>query len=490
MRGLLAVILVATACGGGDSSAPPDAPGELDGGPSDAPMYPACREFSGAALGVPAHVTGTLGAAEVMSPTACAVVDAPYGVESAGPDRVIPLRGLTVGMPYVVRVVSASDLAFYVVTGCSTPSGPAADQCLLFQDGSTGAREVGRFVAESSTAYVVVDFFASSPPPSLEFTLDVYAEQCDGTGAAEACSAPTPACFEGRCVACVTSFDCVDPARPVCGADHMCRAGVDQCASDGEAEPGDDGPAGAPLLQLDELGHTTILGQICSKPRTEADFAAFEVTSLGETWDITLQWPAGRDLDLRIHDATGTELGLSFWERPERVRLTQLPLGRYYIQVREFASTPDPSPVTYTLSVRRTPGAACTSAADCAVEYRNQIFRGHCDAGACVALDGDASVTEGGRCDSMSDCAPDLACPSFYFVADADTRQTCARGCGGDSDCAALGPDYVCTTYLPSNFCVAKCTEDDHCPTALSTQPASGPWVRLSCEPTTGRCVP
>ena len=96
-------------------------------------------------------------------------------------------------------------------------------------------------------------------------------------------------------------------------------------------------------------------------------------------------------------------------------------------------------------------------------------------------------VAEGGACDSESDCGPSLHCPSFYFVSDGDTRETCAPGCTTDAQC---GTGSVCTTYFTTNFCVPKCTENDHCPTDRSTAPAVGPWKRLSCDLPTGRCQP
>lgn len=491
MRGLPAVLLVTLAAQGcgGEGSVAPDAPAS-DAPTQDAPTFPACAEFGATPVGVPAHVISALDGADVASPTQCAAVEAPFGVESAGPDRVIPLSNLVVGTSYVVRVISTSDLAFYVTSGCGTASGPAADQCLLFQDGSTGDREVGRFVAAAPTAYVVVDFYASSAPPSLDFTLDVYAEQCEGTGAAAACAGLQPACFEGQCVGCVTSFDCTDPGASVCGSNQACTAGGNTCSSDTAAEPADDGPAGATPLVLDAQGAAVVTSQICSSPRTEADYFAFEVTTLGETWDLSLAWAGGRDLDLRVYDAAGGDLGMSFWEQPERLRLTYLPLGRYHARVREFASTPDASPVAYTLTAQRTYGAACTAEADCAAEYRNQIYRGTCYAGACVAIDGAGTVAEGGACDSMSDCAPGLSCPSFYFVAGGDTRETCARACANDAECAPLGAGFVCTTYFSANFCVPGCTEDDHCPTSINAIPPTGPWSRLRCDVPTGKCQP
>jgi len=271
---------------------------------------------------------------------------------------------------------------------------------------------------------------------------------------------------------------------------HTCQAGVDACDTDDAAEPDDDGPSGALVLVLDGTGHASAAGNICSSPTTEADFIAFDVTSLGDTWDFQLAWSGSRDLDLQIFDARGTPLAMSFWEQPERARLTFLPLGRYFVKIDELASAGQSAAVSYTLLAHRTPGAACTEPADCAGEFRNQLYRGFCDAGACVSIEGNGGVSEGGACDSQSDCGLALSCPSFFFVSGADTRDTCSRSCGDDTDCAPLGSDFVCTSYLANNFCFRKCTADDQCPTAPGSPPASGPWYRLTCELSTGHCLP
>ncbi len=482
VRGLV-VALALAACGDGGTSLPdaqpPDAPVDTP------PAFAACGEFGATNASVPAHVTGTLSGADVLSPAQCTNVDAPYGIESAGPDSVIRIDGLVPGTAYIVQLTSASDLAFYVASGCSTSSGPSAEQCALFVDASSGSQEVGRFIADAPSTYIVVDYYASHSPASESFTLDVYAEACTTSSQ---CAAGLPVCSNGKCVECATSFDCQDATLPRCDTSvETCVAGADSCDTDGPTEPGDDGPAGARALVPNGSGAASATGLICSTPRSEADYFKFDVTSLGETWDIDLSWAGSRDLDLELYDAAGSTLGLSYWEQPEHVRLTYLPIGTYYIRVRDFSSQTTTS-VAYALTVQRTLGPGCTSRADCAAEYRNQVFRGECAAGACVKLDGAGLVSEGGACDSVSDCGTGLSCSSFFFVADADTRDVCARTCSSDAECAPLGGNYVCTTYLIRNFCVQKCTDDEQCATALDSQPLSGPWYRLRCELSTGRC--
>lgn len=482
---MAAVFAMLTGCGGGSDPALPDA-AQSDAPSIDAPeAYPACREFAGTPATVPAHIVGSLDAPDVQSPQ-CASVEAPYGIESAGPDSVIPLGGLTPGTAYIVQLRSTADLAFYVATGCSTPSGPSTGECPLFVDASAAGEEVGRFVATASTAYVVVDYYGSHTPANQSFTLDVYAEACtDDSG----CASGLPVCFHGRCVECADSFDCSSVDAPRCDTlANTCVAGVDTCDTDDSSEPDDDGPAGAVALVLDTNGTASAMGQICSSPRTESDYFSFEVTDIGQTWDLSLAWTGTRDLDIGVYAASGAEIGLSYWEKPETIRLTYLPVGTYYVRITDFASSA--TSVPYTLTAQRTQGTGCTTRADCATEYRNQLFRGDCQAGACVSIAGNGAVAQGGACDSVSDCASGLSCPSFYFAADADTRDVCTPGCSSDADCSALGADYVCTGYLITNICVQKCTSDDHCPVALDSKPVSGPWYRLRCQASTGRCVP
>src|SRR5207237_3113062 len=103
---------------------------------------------------------------------------------------------------------------------------------------------------------------------------------------------------------------------------------------------------------------------------------------------------------------------------------------------------------------QRTLGTGCATSADCAADYRNQLYRGACVAGACEHSPATGQAPELGACDRQSDCASGMSCASFFFVANADTRDVCARTCASDTDCAALGGGYVCTTYLSQNFCV------------------------------------
>jgi hypothetical protein len=483
VRRWVAVLTMVAACGGDGTAVRPDA--DTSDVMPDAFVFPACSEFAATAVSLPVHINGTLSGTDVQSPTECAAADAPYGIASAGPDSVIALAGLTPGKAYIVQLQSPADLGFYVTNGCSTMTGPSPSECQLFVDASADTEEVGRFVASGTTAYVVVDYYASATPGSQRFTLDVYAEACiDDAG----CSGTTPVCHHGRCVVCADSFDCPSTQAPRCeGGTNLCAAGVDECTADDASEPANDGPAGAVVLTPDTNGAFTTTGQICSSPRSEADFFKLDVAN-GETWDFTLAWTGDRDLDLEIFDATGEQLGLSFWENPETVRLAYLPAGTYYVTISDFTATTT-APVGYTLSGQRVSTTGCTTRADCAANYRNQIFRGTCDAGACVPITATGLIT-GQACDTEDDCAANLACPDFYFVANADTRSVCAPHCTADIECVGLGNDYVCTSYLlTGNFCIQKCSTDDQCPTDPTSDPATGPWFRLTCQVSTGRCI-
>ena len=479
-------LVVLAACGGGGPALPDagESPPVPDAGPDGAPA--ACREMAATPRAVPVAITGDVagGGADLVAPDACAVVDAPFGVESGGVDRVFRITGLVPGGEYGVALAAEADLGFYVVTGCSGVAGPTAGECALFVDATIGGGEHGRFVAAAAEAWLVIDTYDATEPADGAFTAEVYPIECAD---AAACAGTAPVCLDGRCVACADSFDCATAAAPWCDpVTDACRGGDAGCVGEDPGEPGDDGPAGARLLAVDAGGAGALAGTICDTPARERDHVAFDVATAGETWRFELGWATTDDLDLVAYDATGDRLGLSYHERPEVIELTYLAPGRYVLAIDDFAGG---GAVAYTLGAQRTTGPGCASSADCAAEYRNQIYRGACVAGACVSIDRAGAAGAGEACDSSSDCAPALHCPSFYFVADADTRATCNPGCTGDADCASLGPDHVCTTYLADNFCVPKCTEPDHCPTIPGVTPAVPPWKRLACQAATGRCL-
>ncbi|MCA9680346.1 MAG: hypothetical protein H6709_19010 [Kofleriaceae bacterium] len=485
--------------GGGVPGDPPDAtttPPDAGDAPPDSPetQYPACREITTPTLYVddlPAQLVGSLrdAGADLTSPTGCAVVDAPFGIATAGADAVYQLDNLVPGETYVARLSSASDLAFYVVTGCSTPSGPSGGECMLFEDAEVDGTEVGRFVAPDQPVYLVVDYYAAGEPPYPGFTLDVYQEQCESSAQ---CSHSEPVCRDGQCVGCASDFDCDAPLLPLCNTTSgVCGPGVNACTGDDGAptEDRDDGPAGATVLTPDGSGVAQATGKICNNPSTELDYYRFHVDTPGESWRLSLDWAAQIDLDLRVYDLRGNLYGMSFYESPEAITLTYLPVGDYFVSVDYYAQSTVSTAQSYQLTAQRLGGGSCTTEADCAANYRNQVYRGDCVAGACESIDGLGQRAAGEACDSDSDCGGGAHCSSFYFVEDADTRMVCGTRCDSDNECAGMGPGYVCTTYLAENFCVQKCTSDDQCPTSPTSYPQSGPWYRLSCQVSTGRCV-
>jgi hypothetical protein len=477
---LVAISIVAACDGGGDAM--PDA-----GPPSGDGAQAACREIGTPAYtasSLPMRIDGDLvgAGADLESPAACAEVDAPFGAISAGADQVIEVTGLEPGAEYRVRLEADEDLAFYVVTGCSSADGPTDSDCLLFVDASSDRVETGRFVAPAATAFIVVDFFSSRTLDRTSFSVDLYQSGCDSD---DDCDGTTPTCVDHRCVGCTTSFDCKDPQAPVCDtASHTCRAGSGGCAGDDDArENRDDGPAGATPLPLGTTGY------LCDG-LDERDYFRFDVDTPGEYWQVSLAWLVGEDLQLEAYDATGQLIGKSLHEMPEQMLLTYLPVGRYYVSVSWRDPRSSAAPVLYSIAALGIAGYACVEDSDCADAYRNQAHRGRCEDGACVRIEGNGTVPVGAACDSQSDCDADGECPSFLFTADADTRSVCGLHCRADADCAAMGSGHVCTTYLPENFCVQRCTEDDHCPVLADTAaPVGEPWARYVCQESTGRCV-
>jgi hypothetical protein len=479
----------AAACGGGTPSGGPDG-GAVDAAPdADVPIeYPACDEFRDPELSVsevPLALAGDLAGAgaDMESPADCDVVDAPFGMESLGADIVIQVDGLQIGTDYAVRLDADDDLQFYVASACGTETGPATRDCQLFVDAETDQAEVGRFTAEFAREYIVVDYFSAGYPDATNFLVQVYEATCETSAE---CGGTTPICQDYRCSGCASDFDCTDPALPLCDeASYTCVSGTAACIGDDVHENGDDGPAGATLL----TPGTPIGGQICDSPSGERDFYRFHVSTPGENWFLQLDWAAALDLDIEAYDAAGNLLGLSFYEQPEGIELTYLPVGDYYVLVDYYSQNGTPNSTGYTLSASRTFGS-CIDESDCAAEFRNQVFRGTCNNGACERIDGDGALPAGARCDSTSDCGAGTDCASFFFTQDADTRMTCGTLCDTTPECAAMGANYICTDYLVDNFCVQKCTSDLQCPAVPYSYPTTLPWKRFSCQVATGRCIP
>jgi hypothetical protein len=491
----LAVLLALGGACGDDTSA-------ADAGPTDDAFVSgvdataACVEFgdpSHTLSSFPGAFSGDLEVAGAdITIDACTDEVAPFGVETPGPDDVLALTNLAGGTEYAVRLLSGDDLGFYVVTSCSANPGPSADECLLYVDQTTAGDEAGTFVApDDGNAFVVIDHYQTDAPDDSSFSVEVYAVECEE---ASACGGPDPHCVNFRCVDCEDDFDCTDRAEPICNTiTNECAVGYAECVGDdGKSfEQGDDGPAGATDITPTVGDEHSVMANICNAPAEERDFYSFTVEQPGESYMLSLDWTDDVDLDLAVYDVTGELWGLSFHDKPEPVALTYLPIGTYYVAVDFFANGLVATASSYTLSVTRDPSSTCTGVADCAAEYRNQVYRGDCVSGACVAIEGNGQLPLAAACDSTTDCSTDddEFCASFFFAADADTRSVCAPSCETDGECeAALGAEYVCTTYLIQNFCVQKCTMDDHCPALLTLTPSTPPWARLECEVASGKC--
>src|SRR5579862_6047936 len=137
------------ACGGTALDNPDASPGGSDASPPDGGVvdgpYAACNEITSPEItltALPAHASGNIDScgADLVAPASCAVTNAPFGVQTAGDDEVVAVTGLTAGTDYVVNLNGASDLSFYVVTGCSTATGPSSQECLLYEDATTSGQ--------------------------------------------------------------------------------------------------------------------------------------------------------------------------------------------------------------------------------------------------------------------------------------------------------------------------------------------------------------
>ena len=350
----------------GISAALMGACGDDDGGDADAgisfidasnetpvdapPAPPACDEFAAPATTLstyPATYSGDTGGAgadlEVASGV-CTDERSYYG--QPGDDQVVALTGLTAASEYAIKITSAADISFYLATDCSDEAGgPAAGDCLLFVDESGGS-EFGDFTAPASGAVMlVIDNYSGTPATDATYVLEVYEPECSDD---DGCSVPTPFCFERICVACVTSFDCADPALPIC-SDNVCSAGYDGCVDDDSAENGDDGPAGATVLSPSADTPDSVIASICSSPAGEVDYFKFTVAD-GETRAIEVDWVGGDDIDLVLQDSEGAVLGTSYYEQPEAVRLNELDAGTYYAIVYLYAPANSTAVVDYTIT--------------------------------------------------------------------------------------------------------------------------------------------
>jgi hypothetical protein len=454
------------------------------------------RSFPGRYEG---NLLGSAADFEVPSGT-CEQESASFPISAPGADRVVGLVGLQPGELYAVRLHSPDDLAMYIATGCLPGQRRGEiDGCLAFVDSAVENTELGIFAApEDGTAYVVIDHFRPGEPPGGTFALDVYPPSCRDDNQ---CTDPAlPYCVDHRCVECRSDFNCGARSRPVCEQRrNVCARGVDLCSDDdeGPVENDDDGPAGARDITPTGTEIHSQSGRICSASAQEADFYSFRVEEDGQDYEITLDWQdwyPGTELDLAIYDHAGRAYGMSYYQRPQQVRLTYLPRGTYYARVKPYGP-PQRLATPYTIEAVNASASACSSVADCAASYQTQLFRAECQgSGACAYLEVNAPPPQrhkvGERCDSPDDCASGR-CTVTPFVKDAHEKAFCTRPCTSDRDCEReprLGTDFVCTDYYLDNVCVARCSDPEHCPVMLGSRPYQGLWHHLACQAQLGEC--
>lgn len=310
--------------------------------------------------------------------------------------------------------------------------------------------------------------------------------QCAGNADKKFCNLDSFACS-----ACNTDFDCTDPAKSKCIEDD---AGVktcgssDECTGDDTSEPNDDGVAGA-----SELAEGTPLSRKICSAGDESDYFKFNASDTDNvtiTISSTAAAAAKQKLYAYVLDAKGEVYGLALHGDEDVIKLTFLPAGTYYVQVKALGTTQagEKPAVDYTISLTRTTGTKCASSADCAAEFEHQIFRGDCDTaiGVCKSVDGKGTRTLGQICDDDADCKEGI-CGGSGIGKSQDKISVCATECStasGDLDDTKCGTD-ICGLY---GACAPKCTVDEECPiSSLSDAPASGKaWAYLPCQ--NGHC--
>jgi hypothetical protein len=368
---VLASACGAAACNAGDARGPDggvDAPGGDAG--ADAATG-ACAEFAAPAAvfsSYPATYDGTVTGAggDVGVLTGQCAEQRGY-FNPSGEDLVIRLDGLIAGTDYAVKLDGASDVSFYVASGCREISVGPGDQCLLFVDQS-GANEHGDFTApDAGPLYLIIDHFGTEPLPDGAFSVRVAAAECSNSG-----ECGSGVCFARLCVECGSPFDCTSATAPACDPVANACAANDQCSGDDARENADDGPAGAVPLAFPSL----VNGAICNAPDGELDWFRFDVAT---TSDLALQldWSGDADLDLVLIDSIGTTITSTLFNHPEILLLRDRPPGSYYLLVSQFDGT-SPVAVPYTLTASL---PECDDAFDC-----TQSNAPTCGpAGACIA---------------------------------------------------------------------------------------------------------
>lgn len=373
-RSLLACLATAAACGGGGGSPAPDAPPPAA---DAAPPAAVCGAPAARLASYPGTYAGTTvgaGADLAVAMGACADEREHFG--DAGEDQVVQLDGLTPGGHYVIDLVTADDLAFYVTTACDA-AGPTTGACLLHVD-QKYRTETGDFVAPASGSVAVVIDASDDPeaPPTGAYTLTARLAACEAPTDCTAAGAPN--CVNFACVECAASIDCTLPTAPVCDPTGTCVSGGGQCTGTDTGEL-DNGPAAAMVLAVPTASTPTVVAdhEVCSLPGSEDDWYALTVAS-ATTIRIGLAWTdAAADLDVILKDATGADLdgGLETGPDPEAFTAMLAP-GTYYLEVYRFTPKADPATTPYTLTL---------SLPECVTDFDCHAASPLCSAGGCVA---------------------------------------------------------------------------------------------------------
>ena len=348
MRNLVIGATLLAACGGGSGDDADDV------GP-DASDPAACSELESPTATIsqyPGTASGSVsGAGADLSAAEGACTQEGSWYDAIGSDSVVALTGLSNGGIYKVTLTAADDLSMYVITGCDdTTAMPGTGECLMFDDtGVSGDGEINGFVATGSDAYLVVDTYDDTGLTTGAFTVAVEAGECiDNTQ----CSGATPICVDFACVECGDDFDC-DSDTPVCSGANACEAGASSCTGDDARDnaPEDDGPANAFLVTAPTVGvPTTVTGNVCNVPATEADWYKFTLAAEGDVgFDLTA---TGVDVNFDVFDGMGEYLGTAGAVGDEHIRANDFPADTYYVRVFQATPANTMAATAYSLTLR------------------------------------------------------------------------------------------------------------------------------------------
>ena len=477
--------VVLAACGSSANTpvdaAPPDAP-------PDAPAsYPACHEFATLGITVPAHAHRHARRRRPASrPSSCAEIDAPFGIESAGPDSVLQVSGLVPEHDVRRAVTSARRprvLRRHRLLDADRPEQRAVPAVRGCEHRHRRGRPLRRARHDRVRRRRLLRVAPAEPTcRSRSTSIPRRARRRRSARGATPVVRRRPVRRSAR-----SSFDCTDAGRVALRrhATHVRRRHRSVHDRRRRRARTTTAPPARPCSSPTATASRSTSGLICSQPADRGRLPRVRRRPRSARPGTSSSRGRGtRDLDLEVVDATGSSARAVVLGAP-RARAPDVPPARPLLRARQRVLVQPRSDrrSRYTRDVAAHRSApAARRASDCAAEYRNQLFRGDCVAGACVAIAGNGAVAEGGACDSQSDCAAGLSCPSFFFVAERrHARGLRARPAATDSDCARSASDYMCTTYLAAQLLRPEVHERPAVPDRRSgpSRPA-GPWYRLT----------